>query len=345
MEPNDEAPAPIDRAAQRELANLIMGFRVTQMIHVAAKLGIADQLSGGPRSAGELAQATGVQPQALYRLLRALASLGIFAESDNGVFRLTPLAELLRSDRPGSLRGLAVLYGEEWIWRAYGAMLHSVQTGETAFDHVHGTDIFGYLAQHGEAATVFHQAMTAFSGQELEAILTAYDFSQVQHVIDVGGGEGALVAALLLAYPTLRATLFDLAPAIEAAAPQLAAHGFLDRCALVSGDFFQSLPAGGDLYVLKRVIHDWPDEQSLAILKQCRAAIGAGGRLLIIERVITQDDSSREGKLFDINMMVSAGGQERTDVEYGALLAAAGFRLARVIPTPSPVSLVEATPA
>lgn len=329
----------------QQLANLIMGFRVTQMIHVVAKLEIADKLSQGPRFSHELAAMTSAHPQALYRLLRALASLGIFAELEDGYFGLTPLSNLLRSDHEGSLHGLALLYGEGWIWQAYGALLHSVQAGETAFQHVHGCDFFSYLGQHPDAAGVFHQAMTGFSHQELEAIMAAYDFSQVQHLVDVGGGEGALVVALLKAYPTLRATLFDLAPAIERAATNMTSHGLLERCALVSGDFFESVPSGGDLYVLKRVIHDWQDEQCIVILKQCRAAISLEGRLLIIERVITHGERSREGKLFDINMMVTAGGQERSDEEYASLLAAAGFRLRGVIPTTSPVSLVEAVAA
>lgn len=345
MEPVHETISPSDRATQRELAMLMMGSRVTQMIHVAAKLGIADRLAHGPQSAEALAQATGVQPHALYRLLRGLASLGIFAETDHSAFSLTPLAEWLRSDHPGSLHGFAVLYGEPWLWQAYGALMHSVQTGQTAFHHVHGTDLFGYLAQHPEDAAVFHQAMTALSNQELEAILAAYDFSQVQHLVDVGGGEGALVAAVLQAYPTLHATLFDVAPAIERAAAQLSQRGLADRCTRVEGDFFQFVPAGGDLYVLKHVIHDWLDDESIAILKNCRAAIAAGGRLMIVERVIVEGDPSQDAKLFDINMMVSAGGLERTDQEYAALLDAAGFRLERVIPTASPVSLIEATAA
>jgi hypothetical protein len=263
---------------------------------------------------------------------------------EDGRFALTPLADLLRSDHDLSLHGLALLYGDEWIWRAYGALLHTVQTGETAFHHVHGTDFFDYLGQHRDAASVFHQAMTGFSHQELEAILATYDFTQVRHLVDVGGGEGALVVALLQTYPPLRATLFDLASVIDRAATNVASQGLLERCALVGGNFFEAIPTGGDLYVLKRVIHDWPDEQCIAILRQCRAAITTEGRLLIIERVITRGDSSREGKLFDINMMVTAGGQERSDQEYASLLAAAGFRLTGVIATTSPVSLVEAVP-
>lgn len=323
------------------LGNLIMGFRTTQLLHVAAKLGIADLLSQGPRHSHDLAQEVGAEPQALYRVLRALASLAIFAEREDGRFELTPLAQLLQSHGPGSLRDLAVLYGEEWVWHTYGALWHTVHTGEPAFDHVHGMGIFGYLAQHPQAAAVFHQAMTAFSGQELDAILAAYEFAQVGHVVDVGGGEGTLLVALLSAYPTLRGTLFDLPPAIERAEAYFAEQALRGRCSLVAGDFFKSIPAGGDLYILKRVIHDWRDEQSITILKQCRTAMSTGSRLLIMERVVAPGNLPSEAKLFDINMMVSAGGQERTAVEFAALLQAAGFQLTRIIPTTCPLGIVE----
>jgi hypothetical protein len=327
------------------LTDMIMGFRTTQLIHVAAKLGIADLLNDGPRHSEALAQATGADPQALYRVLRALTSLGIFAELNDGRFDLTPLAQLLQQDAPGSLRGLAVLYGEPWLWQAYGALSHTVQTGTTAFEFVHGANIFTYLAQHPDAAQIFQQAMTAFSGQELAAILAAYEFTNIRHAVDVGGGEGTLLAALLERYPLMQGTLFDLPPTIERVSKQRAGQtGPWARCTLVAGDFFQALPAGGDLYMLKRVIHDWPDAQSIAILKQCRIAIADTGKLLILERVIASGNDPSEAKLFDINMLVSAGGQERSREEFGALLEAAGFRLTQVIATASPLSIIEGTP-
>jgi hypothetical protein len=335
----------MERTSSLVLIDMIMGFRTTQLIHVAAKLGIADLLNDGPRHSAELAQATGADPHALYRLLRALASMGIFAELNDGRFDLTPLAQLLRQDAPGSVRGLALLYGEPWIWQAYGALLHTVQTGTTAFESVHGMNIFSYLAQHPDAAQVFQQAMTAFSGQELAAILAAYDFTHVRHAVDVGGGEGALLATLLEHYPTMQGTLFDLPPTIERVRKQRAGQaGVWARCTFAAGDFFQAVSPGGDLYLLKRVIHDWTDAQSIAILKQCRIAMADEGKLLILERVIAPGNDPSEAKLFDINMLVSAGGQERNSEEFGALLEAAGFRLTQVIATASPLSIVEGVP-
>src|SRR5262245_28216159 len=275
-----------DQHLRDQLREQIMGFRTTQMIHVAAKLKLADHLAAGPRSPLELAASVGAEPLALYRLLRALASLGIFAGDAGGAFALTPQAELLRSDVQGSLRDVALLYGEDWLWQAYGGLLHSVRTGDPAFVKAHGQPLYGYLHEHPRAAVQFNAAMSAFSVQEALAILEACDFSAARSVVDIGGGHGALLAALLRAHPTLSGTLFDLPSVVAGAAHLLNEAGIADRARRIAGDFFDEAPSGGDLYLMKSVLHNWDDVDARRILSTCRAAMNAGARLLVIERVV-----------------------------------------------------------
>jgi hypothetical protein len=341
LPPQTHQPAAASAAALRQM---IMGFRITQLVYVAAKLGLADVLAQGPQTPQQLAKAVSAEPRALYRLLRALASLGLFTETDEGTFALTPLARLLQTDAAGSLRGLATLYGEAWLWQAYGQLLYSIQTGQPAFGHVHHQPFYDYLAEHPAAESSFQQAMCAYSDQEAAALLGAYDFTGVTQLIDVGGGEGALLATILRAYPALSGVLFDLAPVVANAPSLFAEAGVAARCTCVAGDFFTAVPPGGDLYLLKSVIHNWDDEQSLTILKNCRRAMSKQGRLLVLERVIPAGAEPAEAKLFDINMLVVVGGQERTVAEFAALFQAAGFRLTRVISTASPLSVVEGIP-
>ena len=320
-EPSSQAP-PADVSAAATLRQLIMGFRVTQLIYVAAKLGLADHLEQGPQTPHALAQAVGAEPQALYRLLRALASIGLFAETADGAFRLTPLAKLLQTNLAGSLRGLAILYGEEWLWQAYGHMLFSVETGRPAFEQIHGEPLYDYLGHHPAAEAQFQAAMSGYSAQEAAAILAAYDFSTVATVVDVGG-----------------------ASVVADAQRQLADAGLASRATCVAGDFFAALPSGGDIYLLKSVLHNWEDAAATRILRSCRQAMSRRARLLVIERVIPSGDAPAEAKLFDINMLVTVGGQERTEREYRALFQAAGFDLTQIIPTYSPLSLIEGAPA
>jgi O-methyltransferase domain/Dimerisation domain len=336
-EPQDAPPLEVAR-------RLIMGFRTTQLVHVAAKLGIADLLKDGPQEASAMATAVGAHPRALYRLLRALTSLGIFAETIDGRFQLTPLAHTLRSDIPGSLRDLALLYGDEWVWTAYGRTLYSVTSGLPAFDLVHGQTLFEYLHLHPQAASTFDRGMTAYSEQEAAAVLGAYDFSDVSNVVDVGGGQGALLAAILSAHPHTCGVLFDQSGVLDRARNVLARAGVAGRCAVRPGDFFEAVPDGGDVYVLKSILHNWDDGRSIAILRNCRAVMRRGSKLLIIERVVPEGNEPSEAKLFDVNMLVVLGGLERTRREYNGILEDAGLGLTRVIPTKAPVSILEAVP-
>jgi O-methyltransferase domain/Dimerisation domain len=328
--------------ALRQLAN---GFMISQAICVAAKLGIADLLADGPRSCADLAAAAGAHVLGLRRLLRVLASVGVFAEDEAGQFHLTPMAESLQSAVPGSMRAYAITRGEPWIWQPWGALLHGVQTGQVAFEHVFDTGFFSYMADHPEAAAVFDQAMTGRSSQENSAITAAYDFANVTRLVDVGGGEGTLLAAILEAYPTMEGVLFDVPPVAARARERMAARGLDARCACVGGDFFAGVVAGGDAYLLSNVIHDWEDAQATAILKHCRQVMAQSAKLLILETIIPPGNEPFLAKLIDLQMLVLTGGRERTEPEYRGLLEAAGFRLTRVIPTPSLVSVIEGVPA
>ena len=330
------------------LSQLLRGSLVTQLIYVAATLGIADLLHRGPQSSHDLAAAVGVHAQALYRVLRALASLGIFAETQPGHFALTPLAEPLRSDVPFSLRASARFYGERWWWQACGDLLHSVRTGGPAFDHIHGRGLFAYLAQASDAATVFNEHQTNMTLQDAAAVVSTYDFTAYRTIVDVGGGHGALAAAILQSSPATTMVLFDQASVIEGARQRPRPPVVAERCTLVPGDFFEAVPPGGDAYVLKDIIHDWDDERATMILRNCHRVMVDPShvrRLLIIEKVISPGNAPFAGKLTDITMLLIAGGRERTAEEYQALLTGAGFTLTKIVPTRSPASVIEAVPS
>jgi hypothetical protein len=324
----------------QELLEIARGYRAAQAVAVVAKLGIADLLADRPQHVGELAVAAGAHAPSLYRLLRAVASFGVFAEDDDGRFHMTPLAEPLRSDIPGSVRDFVSFYGEPFLWEPWGHLLHSVRTGETGLRHLYGLDLFGYLALHPEATQVF-QAGLAAAAPDHEAVVAAYDFAPLDTVVDVGGGHGALLVAVLQKYPSARGILFDQPEIVTLARPQFEAVGITDRCEFVTGDFFERVPAGGEGYLLSMILHDWDDERAEAILINCRLAMPADGRLLVIERIVPPGNGSSQSKLSDLNMLVVTGGRERTEAEYRALFAAAGFRLTRVIPTQASFSVLE----
>jgi hypothetical protein len=335
----------LDQASPVEQLNcLISGGWIAQAIKVAADLGLADLIADGQHSSEGLAQATGSHPRALYRVLRMLASVGIFTEQGPGQFALTPMAELLRSDSPMSQRGRARFAGSETQWRAWAELGYSVETGKTAFEHVHGMDVWEYRARNPAAAAAFNAAMTSLSLRVARAVADAYDFSGVETVVDVAGGHGAMLATILRAHPRLRGIVMDLPHVAEGAERSIADAGLADRCTVIAGDMFEGVPPGAGLYLLSYIIHDWDDDRSIAILKNCRTAMGPDGKVLLIEEVIQPGDQPSFGKLADLQMLVAAGGQERTEDEYRALAAAAGLTLTRVIPTSAPRSIVELMP-
>lgn len=322
----------------RRLQFMIHGYRLTQALYVAASLGVADLLGDGPKTADELAAATGANSDALYRVLRALASVGVFAETSEGRFTLTPMAALLRQDHPASLRGM-ILYAGDEPYRAWGALLPGVMTGDNPFEQVFGAQHFQYLAQHPASNEAFNQAMSASSRQAAMAIVAAYDFAAAGKVVDIAGGQGVLLAAILRAYPALHGVLFDQPHVVADAMPLLEAAGVADRCELASGDFFAAVPPG-DTYTLRHILHDWDDDHCIAILRSCVQALAPGGRVLAIESVIEPGNGPSPAKFLDLMMFVMNGGRERTAEEYRRLFAAAGLTLTRIIPAAAE-SLVE----
>lgn len=324
-----------------ELLRMSSGAWVSQALAVAAKLRVADLLIDGPRSVEDLAEQTATDPSSLYRLLRALASVGLFVESE-GRFGLTPLGEGLRSDIAGSVRAMCEMRGAPWFWDTWGQLEFSVTTGRPAFDEIHGTDLFTYLDDHAEARALFAHSMSALSAVEIAAVVGAYDFPATGTVIDVGGSHGALMAAVLRAQPALRGVLFDRPATVANAAVTLDAAGVAGRCDVVGGDFFETVPQGGDVYLLKSVIHDWDDGRASAILASCRRAMTPKARLLIIERIVPAGNTFAASKWMDLNMLVAIGGRERTEEEYRQLCGTAGLTVTRVLTIPADVSLIEA---
>jgi hypothetical protein len=327
----DETPT----VALRRLTN---GYQVTQAIHVAATLGIADLLRDGPRASDDLARETQAHPPSLHRVLRALASVGVLHERDDGRFALTAIGECLRSDADEPVGAWAAFVGRPPHWQAWGALLHGVRTGETPFRAVHGTDAWGYRAAHPEESAIFDAAMTDIMRRANTHLLAAYDFGRSATVVDVGGGRGAFLRAVLDRNPGMHGVLFDQAHVVDGV-------DMGDRGEVVGGSFFDGVPEGADAYLLKAVLHDWEDDDALRILGRCRAAIPAHGALLVVERDLGAPNENADAKLSDLNMLVGAGGRERTRDEFAELLAQGGFALQSATPSAIGLSVLEAHPA
>ncbi len=330
--------------AEMLLDLMIPGVLNSRAIYVAAKLRLADLVDESPKTAAELAKATGSHAPSLYRILRHLASIGVFAEDQRGRFGMTPLAATLRTGSPSSLHAMAIFWNEDYHWRAFGDVLHSVRTGETAMHHLYGTDLFGYLAKNPELGRGFDEAMTSFSTFENAAIASAYDFSRFRILVDVAGGHGSLLAEILRANPNVRGILFDQPHVVGEVQRRFEGSPIAGRLQVRAGDMFESVPEGGDAYLLKNIIHDWADEEAIAILRNCRRGMPADGKLLLGEIVLPTGNEPHIGKLSDLEMMVLTEGRERSEDEFRTLLAQAGFRLAQVVPTSSHMCVVEAVP-
>lgn len=328
------------------MRNLTIGYWVARLIHVAAKLKLADLLKKGPRSVEDLATASGVQPQALYRILRALASVGVFAETKNGRFKLTPLAVTLQTGAPSSMHAWALMINDNWGWDAWKELLHGAKTGEVPFIKAHGVPLFEYFEKHPENLQVFGESMTSISVTENPAIAAAYKFSGIRTLVDVGGGHGSLLSTILKANSKLKGVLYD-QPSVIARAEKdqhVTAKGIKERCWLEPGNFFETVPKGGDAYIMKYILHDWNDEKCVKILSNCRSAMNEKGKVLVVDNVIAPGNDPSWGKLLDIQMLI-IGGRERTKKEFAAIFASAGLKLTRVVPTKGPLSIVEGVQA
>jgi len=324
---------------------IVTGFWTARAVHAAAELELADRLANGPRTAAELATATGTDPHALARLLRALAGMGVLRSDRDGRYTTTPLGDALRSDVPGSLASFVQMELGEAHHAAWGLLTESVRSGEPVFERAVGKPIWRFFEESPAMNAHLGRAMTGLTAMVADAVLDVYDFSPYGRIVDVGGGEGGFLAAVLTAHPGSHGVVLDLPHVVAHGRERIEAAGLSERCELVGGDFFEKVPEGGDLYTMKWVLHDWDDAAAVEILKSCRRAMGDGARLLVVDTVVPDGDGFSPSKVIDLNMMVLSGGRERTAGEFRQLLAAAGFTLTRILPTRSPSGVVEAVPA
>jgi len=340
----DHDPMASEQAAS-ELHRLLNGFQISQAIHIAAVFGVADQIAAGVCGSDDIAAAVGAHPGALYRLLRALAAIGVLREDQDRRFALTAMGECLRSDADQPVRPFAMFIGQAYQWQTWGHLLHSVKTGENAFRALHGMSSWAYRERHPEHNAIFNAAMTGNSRRVDRAIVAACDLSRFVRIMDVGGGQGSFLAAILTAYPAARGVLFDLPHVVATAPPVLEAAGVRDRCEIMGGSMFESVPEGCCAYIMKFILHDWDDADGIRILRVCRRAMRADATLLVIERLVGSPNEDPAAKFSDLNMLVGPGGRERSREEFATLLAAGGFRLVDAVRTTAPVMVIAAAPA
>ncbi|HVI89628.1 MAG TPA: methyltransferase [Dongiaceae bacterium] len=339
----DQGKAGADKAPPHlQLIEMARAHWLSRIAYVAAKLDIADHLAQGPRTAAELATVTKTHAPSLYRLLRTLAGLGILAENDRQQFSLTPVGEALKTGAPGAAKATILTMASDWWVSAFQQLLYSVETGKSGFEKYFGMPVFDWLAQNPEQASLFSETMIGVHGMEPAAVAASYDFARFGTIVDVGGATGHLLTTILLQHAGPRGILYDLPHVVRDAPALIAARGLADRVSISSGSFFDAVPTGGDAYLLSHVIHDWSEDQCMTILGNCRRAMGAGARLLLIEMVLPDDNRFHPGQIIDLMMLVGPGGQERTVAEYRQLFDKAGFRMTNVVATASPASVIEA---
>lgn len=326
------------------LLDLIEGSMITQAVYVAAELGVAEVLADGPLTVEEIARRVEADPEAIFRLLRLLASHDIFTRQDDGRFAMTPMAQALRQDDPNSFYGMAVLMGHPTHWEDWSHLVDSVRTGEPSLPKLRGMGAFEYLEANPEYGGVFMRGMGDLSRMETDPVLAAFDFSRFDTIVDVGGGGGELLARILQQTPRSKGVIFDRRAPMFGADALLAEAGVADRCTIAEGGLFDPLTPGGDAYILKHIVHDWPEDRVLAMLGNVHNAINEDGRLLLMEFVVPEDNEPHPAKLVDLWLMLLVGGKERTESQYAKLLAAAGFELVEVVPTAAPLSIIEARP-
>ncbi|GEO08280.1 methyltransferase [Segetibacter aerophilus] len=330
-----ELPPPV------QLMGMLFGFAASRAIGVTAELKIADLLKDGAKTSEELAQETGVHARSLYRVLRACASVGVYAEDNEKKFSLTPLAEPLRSDAPGSLRAFAEMIACDWQYQTWAELPYSVKTGKPSFEKVFGMSSFDYFWSNEKAGKVFNDAMTSNSAFSSVAVVNAYDFSPLAKLVDVGGGHGFLLASILAKFSNVKGVLYDTPAIVTEAEKLLKEHDVTDRCETIGGDFFTSVPAGANAYIMKHIIHDWNDEQCITILQNCEKVMAENGKVLVVEMVVPEGNEPSPAKFLDLQMLQFLPGCERTKEEYSVLFDKAGLKLSRIIPTMSPFSIIE----
>ena len=326
------------------ILQIMNGGHVAGAVACLAQLGIPDLIDGAPKSAEELAGQIGADPQALYRLMRATASVGILAEGPDGKFSQTPMSTVLRRNATPSLRSFAIMGGREWHGRGWSHLEYCVRTGKQALEKIYGAHIFDFLKQHPSEGQIFHDAMTELSMIDGPAVADAYNFEGIHSIVDVAGGHGFLLATILKGNPHLRGTLYE-APHVVEGAVNGPLQPVMERCTLASGDMFSSVPPGADAYIMKHIIHDWPDDRCIQLLKACRKAVNANGRLLVVDSVIEPGNDFSPGKFLDLQMLIFPSGCERTEKQFHDLFVAAGWQLRRIIPTAATDSIVEGIPA
>ena len=340
-------PTPADTKDQADafaLLDLVQGSVITQALYVAARLSIADILNEGPLTAAEIAKRAGANPEAVYRLLRVLSGYSVFAEDADGRFGLTLMGAALRDDAPDSMRGIALLMGHPLFQEDWGHLLDSVRTGQPSLPVLRGMGAFEFLMANPEYGAAFMQGMGSLSAPETDPVVAAHDFSPFRTIVDLGGGRGALLAGILNRASGSTGILFDRPQATVDAHDILKAAGVTDRCTIENGSYFETVPVGGDAYLLKHTLHDFSEEQIRTVLKNIRSAIGPGGSLFVIEYVLPGGNERHIGNIIDLWLLLMLGAKERTAQQYADLLATEGFRLSRIIPTMSPVSIIEAVP-
>jgi O-methyltransferase domain/Dimerisation domain len=329
--------------AHAGMLQLLAGAHITGAISCLAQMGVPDLVEAGPKSAEELAREVGAQPQALHRLMRATASVGVLSEGPDGRFSQTPLSAVLCSNATPSLRAFAIMGGREWHGRGWSELEYCVRTGRQAPEKIYGTQIFGYLERHPEEAQIFNDAMTCLSMIDSPAVADVYSFADINTIVDVGGGHGLLLATILNRNLHMRGVLYDVVHVVDGA-KEGPLKPLLDRCSIASGDMFSSVPAGADAYIMKHIIHDWSDDLCFKILKACRESVNPGGKLLVVDCVIQPGNDFSPGKFLDLQMLIFPGGCERTEKQFGDLFAASGWQLTRIIPTAAAESIVEGVP-
>ena len=334
---HDELPPPA------QMLKIVTSYWISQAVGTAARLGVADQLADRAKTGREVASAVGADPEATFRLMRMLASIGVFTLDKDARFGLTPLGDTLRSGVPGSVKEFAIAETAAGHWLPWGRMFEAITTGKPMCKPALGMELWDWYSKNPEEGKYFSGAMGDLSAAVSGEVARVYDFAPFAKVVDVGGAHGILLAAILKANPKMRGVLYDLDHVTATVGQSLKAQGIGERCEVVAGDFFKSVPSGADIHVLKQIIHDWSDAECTTILRNCHQALNAKGRLLLVEMVIPSDNSPSMAQPMDLNMLVMLSGRERTEAEYRDLLAAGGFRMERVMPTHSPFSVIEAT--